>query len=285
MMHGVVRSVMDYGAFVDIGGVDGLLHVREISWSRVNHPSDVLKPGQGVDVKVIGVDRDHRKISLSLKQAAGDPWALVEHKYPMKSRHTAKIVKLMDFGAFAELEPGVEGLIPIGQMTWAGRVKHPSDVVQVGAMVEVEIAKMEMDKRRISLSMKSLQENPWSKVGQMYAVDGVYTGKVTRTTDFGAFVQLEPGIEGLVHISELSDKRVNRVTEVVKEGAEIKVKVLEVDPKNQRISLSSKDSRFAEAGAVEEAAAAPAAPAPEAHGQKKKKEKERPRRGGLGWNW
>ena len=240
LRHGVVRSIMDYGAFVDIGGVDGLLHVREMSWSRVKHPADILSVGMEVDVVVTEVDREKKRIGLSLRQAGGDPWSTVGQKYPVGSRHQAQIMNLADFGAFAQLEPGIEGLIPIGQMTWAGRIKHPSDVVQVGQMVEVEILNVDPVKQRIGLSMKSMQENPWSDIELKYAPDQICTGTVARTTDFGAFVTLEPGVDGLVHISQLADHHVKSVSEVVQAGQDVTVKVLSVDPGAQRIGLTIK---------------------------------------------
>ena len=269
LRHGIVRRLMEFGAFVDIGGVDGLLHVREMSWARVKDPSDILTEGQVIDVVVIGVDREKNRISLSLRQAGGDPWTTVEQKYEVGMRCQGQITSLQDFGAFAELEPGIEGLIPISQMTWAGRIRHPSDVVQPGMMVEVEVINLDLEKRRIGLSMKSMQENPWDGVEQRYQVDQICTGTVARLTDFGAFVTLEGGIDGLVHISELADKRVERASSVVREGQEIRVKVLSVDPGARRISLSAKD--LGGAAEVEEVV----------QEDSNKPPKERPRRGGL----
>lgn len=281
--HGVVRSLMDYGAFVDLGGVDGLLHVREMSWARVKHPKDILSEGQGIDVLVIGVDREKQRISLSLKQAGGDPWTVVEQKYFEGSHHTVTVTNLMDFGAFAELEPGVEGLIPISQMTWAGRVRHPSDVVQVGAIAEVEIMKVNVTDRKISMSMKKLQANPWEAITERYQPEQLCKGKVCRITDFGAFVTLEEGVDGLIHISELSDKRVAKVGDVVSEGQEVDVKVRSVDAKERRIALTMKglstDSESVDAASTTETADTQ----PSHSGSSKKKKKDRPRRGGLSW--
>ncbi len=281
---GIVRNLMDYGAFVDIGGADGLLHIREMSWARIKHPREILAEGQEVEVVVLSVDPEKRKISLSLKQTSGDPWATAAQTYAPGTRHTAQVMKLMDFGAFAELEPGVEGLIPISEMTWAGRVRHPSDVVKAGAQVEVEIIKMDPATRKISMSMKKVQSNPWENIADRYKAEQVLTGKVVRITDFGAFVTLEEGVDGLIHISELSHKRVAQVSDVVKEGQEVTVKVLEVDEGNGRIALSTK-------GLGEDAANAPAdTPAPQTAGSSAgaqtapTKSKSRPRRGGLGWD-
>lgn len=284
LKHGVVRSLMDYGAFVDIGGVDGLLHVREMSWAHVKHPKDILTVGQGIDVVVVGVDREKQRIALSLRQAGGDPWTTAEHKYPVGSRHQAQIKNLADFGAFAELESGIDGLIPISQMTWAGRIRHPSDVVQSGMMVEVEIMSIDVAKRRISLSMKNLQENPWANITSRYAPDQIHTGTVARVTDFGAFVTLEPGVDGLVHISEMAAHRVNHASDVVKEGQEVQVKILSVDTAEQRIALSIKGVHEHSGGAsfesseIGHSSVEPSGGTPE---KKDKKKKDRPRRGGL----
>jgi len=274
--HGVVRSIMDYGAVVDLGGVDGLLHVREMSWARVKHPKDILSEGQGIDVVVIKVDKEKQRISLSLKQAGGDPWTVVEQTYFEGSRHQAKITNLMDFGAFAELEPGVDGLIPISQMSWAGRVRHPSDVVQTGTLVEVEIMKVDVGARKISMSMKKLLANPWEGIGERYQKDQICKGVVCRVTDFGAFVTLEEGVDGLVHISELSDKRVAKTSDVVQEGQEVEVKVKNVDAKEQRIGLTMK-GLDTEGSGREQGSVSPGSEVVKPN----KKKKDRPRRGGL----
>jgi len=278
--HGTVRSIMDYGAFIDLGGADGLLHIREMSWARIKHPRDILSVGQEIDVLVIGVDTEHKRISLSLRQAGGDPWSTVEHKYPVGSRHQVQISNVVDFGAFAELESGVEGLIPIGQMSWAGRIRHPSEVVQPGGLVEVEVLSVDIQKRRISLSMKSLQENPWANITEKYLLDHMYKGTVARVTDFGAFVTLEPGVDGLIHISELSDKHVKRAEDVVKEGQEVQVKILQVETDNRRISLTMKGIADTGQDQQEEETSSR-----EDRAMETKKKKDRPLRGGLDWNW
>jgi small subunit ribosomal protein S1 len=277
--HGVVRSIMDYGAFVDLGGADGLLHVREMSWARVKHPSEILSDGQNIEVVVTKVDKENRKIGLSLKQASGDPWIAAEQKYTVGSRHIAQVTNLMDFGAFAELESGLDGLIPISEMTWAGRVRHPSDVVQVGAQVEVEMIKVDRENRKISMSIKKVQSNPWQNISQRYQKDQIVEGTVARITDFGAFVSLEDGVDGLIHISELSDKRVAQVADVVQEGQTVTVKILSVDEGQGKISLSMKSLIEA---VVSETPAAGDSEASTSDTAKKKK--DRPRRGGLGWD-
>lgn len=238
--HGTVTRLADFGAFVDIGGMDGLLHVSEMSWARVNDPKEILQVGQEIDVVVIDVDKVKQRISLSLKLAGGDPWTTAQQNYAVGTRHTARVTHLQDFGAFAELEPGLEGLIPISEMTWTGRIRHPKDMVQPGTKVEVEILRVDPEKRRISLSMKNLQENPWFNVEQKYICNEIYTGKVVRLTEFGAFVTLEDGVDGLIHISELSNKRVNKTGDVVSVDQDVSVRVLKVDPENQKISLSMK---------------------------------------------
>jgi len=288
--RGVVRSMAEYGAFIDLGGVDGLLHVSEMSWARVKHPKDILEVGQEIDVIVKSIDLEKKRIGLSLKLVAGNPWDTVEQKYLPGARCQGRIVKLMNFGAFTELEPGVEGLIPVGEMTWAGRIRHPSEVLKPGEMVEVEIMDVDPEKQRISLSMKRIQGNPWDNIENKYVKDEIYTGKVVRLTDFGAFVSLEPGVDGLIHISELSDKHVNQVGEVVKENDEVRVKVLGVDVKGQRISLSLKATAVSnveqQAAAAELPAQTAAVQATEVQGSPEvtaKKKASKPRRGGLSW--
>ncbi|MBN1846784.1 MAG: S1 RNA-binding domain-containing protein [Sedimentisphaerales bacterium] len=272
---GTVSRLADFGAFIDLGGADGLLHVSEMSWARVNHPKEILQVGQQIDVVVLEVDKDKQRISLSLKMAGGDPWKDAGQKYAPGTRHQAQVTHLQDFGAFAELEPGLEGLIPISEMTWAGRIRHPKDMVRPGTKVEVEVLNLDIDKRRISLSMKKLQGNPWLNIHQKYVRNETYTGTVARLTDFGAFVTLEEGVDGLVHISELADKHVQKAADVVKVGEEVTVRVLRVDPDQQRIALSMKG--FSGEPAPE--AGAPDAAAPPTSVKKK----DRPRRGGLSW--
>jgi len=238
--HGTVTRLAEFGAFVDIGGVDGLLHVSEMSWARVNDPKEILQVGQEIDVMVIDVDKVKQRVSLSLKLAGGDPWSTAQQNYAVGTRHQAQVTHLQDFGAFAELEPGLEGLIPISEMTWTGRIRHPRDMVQPGTKLEVEILKIDTEKRRISLSMKNLQENPWLNIEQKFVRGDIYQGKVVRLADFGAFVTLEEGVDGLIHISELSNKRVNKTSDVVSVGQEVSVRVLKVDSDNQKISLSMK---------------------------------------------
>jgi len=266
---GVVGNIMDYGAFVDIGGVDGLLHIRDLSWRPVEKVTDVLKVGDAVDVQILKIDEERGRISLGLKQCQPDPWENVEEKYPVESAQKVRVVRLADFGAFAELEEGLEALIPISEMGWA-RVNKTSDVVSIGDVVDVRVIRVEANKRRIALSMKQATKDPWEGIHESFEPNSVVTGRVTRLADFGAFVELVPGVEAMIHISELSESRVRACSDVVQEGQEVEAKVLGVDPKNRRISLSLK------------ALIAPAAVTPDskAAAQKPKKRK-RPLRGGL----
>ncbi len=237
---GTVRSIMDYGAFIDLGGIDGLVHVSEISWAHIDKPSEFLVVGQQVDVFIKEVNREKKRLALSMKLVSGDPWATVDQKFPVGMHCQAKIVRLMNFGAFAQLEPGIEGLIPVSEMSWLGRVNHPKEVVSEGDVVDVEILKCSKEDKQISMSIKAVQGNPWENIEEKYAPENDYTGKVVRLSDFGAFVELEPGVDGLIHISELSDKHIKRAGDAVSEGEEVKVRVLEVDPRRKRIALSIK---------------------------------------------
>ncbi len=272
--EGVVRRLVDFGAFVDIGGIDGLLHVSDMSYSRINHPKDMLKVGDKLQVKILKVDLVKDRVSLGLKQLAPDPWTLVEGKYTVSDTAEGRVTKLMDFGAFVELEPGIEGLIPISEISWTTRIGHPKDVLSIGDNVRVSILAVSGAKRKISLSLKALGEDPWVGVGERYQADAIVSGAVTRTTDFGAFVQLEDGIEGLIHISELSETRVRSVNDVVRDGEVIQVKVLSVDGDQRRISLSLKGAT--ETGTLD-------APANPALAASKKKKRQKPMRGGLSW--
>jgi small subunit ribosomal protein S1 len=274
---GVVRRLADFGAFVDLGGIDGLLHISDISYSRLGHPREMLKEGQEIEVKVLKVDLVKDRISLGLKQLAADPWSLVENKYRAGDTIEGRVTKLMDFGAFVELEPGIEGLIPVSELSWTQRVTHPKDIVHVGDAVRVAVLGVSAEKRKISLSLKALGADPWSGAAERYQPEAVVSGLVTRTTTFGAFVQLEEGLEGLVHISQLSDQRVRAVGDVLKVGEVIQVRVLTVDTPQRRISLSLKGiGGSEEASAVQETAG-------ETAPQSKKKERKKPLRGGLSW--
>ncbi|MEW6250419.1 MAG: S1 RNA-binding domain-containing protein [Planctomycetota bacterium] len=274
---GVVRRLADFGAFVDIGGIDGLLHVSDMSWSRVNHPGDMLKEGAEIEVKVLKVDLVKDRVSLGLKQLSADPWSLVEGRYRVGDTLDGKVTKLMDFGAFVELEPGVEGLIPISELSWTQRIHHPKDVLTVGDNVRVAVLNVSAEKRKLSLSLKALGQDPWQGITERYQPEAVVSGRIVRTTNFGAFVQLEEGVEGLVHISQLSEQRVRAVQDVAEIGKVVQVRVLSVDPAQRRISLSMKGISGPEAGAPVAESPQPAAAPP------RKKERKKPLRGGLSW--
>ncbi len=269
---GVVRRLADFGAFVDLGGLDGLLHVSDMSYARVNHPADILKEGQEIEVKVLKVDLVKDRISLGLKQLSPDPWTSVEGKYHAGDTIDGRVTKLMDFGAFVELEPGIEGLIPISEMSWAQRIMHPKDILKVGDQVRMAVLSLDPAKRKFSLSLKALSQDPWLTVGERYLPNTMVSGAVTRTTNFGAFVQLEEGVEGLIHISELSAQRVRAVTDVVKPGQVIHVRIIGVDTAQRRISLSLKP--LVEERPHEAAASAESKPRAE-------KKRKRELRGGL----
>lgn len=236
---GKVRRITDFGAFVDIGGLDGLLHIRDLSWGTVEKVSDVIQVNQEIDVVILKLEPDRDRISLGFKQIQPDPWSKVEEHFQVGITLKARIVRIADFGAFAELEPGVEGLIPISEMSWA-HIKNPATVVTVGDMVDVVVIRLEPQKRRVALSMKQAQEDPWSSVLESFTEKSIIKGKVTRITAFGAFVELVAGVEGLIHISEMSDKRIKSCSEVVQAGQEVEARVLGVDQDNRRISLSIK---------------------------------------------
>jgi small subunit ribosomal protein S1 len=240
-VRGIVRNLTDYGAFVDIGGVDALLHVSDISWSRVNKPSDVLSPEQEIEAKVLKVDPARRRISLGMKQLQPHPWDAAAEKYQAGGRVRGTVTRLADFGAFVELEPGIEGLIHISEMAWTKRVKHPSEVLKAGEIVEAVILGVNSGDRRISLGLKQALGDPWADVPRKFAPGTVVEGPVTNLTKFGAFVQLAEGIEGMVHISEISsEKRIEHPQEVLKVGQVVQAQVLDVDPQKRQVRLSIK---------------------------------------------
>lgn len=235
---GVVRSLMPYGAFVDLGGVDGLVHISDISHRRLDDPAQVLTEGQQVQVKVLKIDREENRISLGIKQAMPDPWEGAAARYPADSLTTGRISRLADFGAFVELEEGVEGLIPLGEMTFERRIRKADEVVNAGDVVRVRVLAVEPDRRRISLSLKRAGDDPWIGASVRWPAESIVEGVVRRLETFGAFVELTPGVDGLVHISELAEGRVRAVSDVVKEGQTVQAKVLSVDEERRRISLS-----------------------------------------------
>ncbi len=240
-VHGTVRSLTDYGAFVDIGGVDALLHVSDISRSRVSKPADVLSVGQEIEVKVLKIDSEKRRISVGMKQLEPDPWDSVSTKYKAGERARGTVTRLLDFGAFVELEPGLEGLIHISEMSWGRKVRTPGDVVKPGDTVEAVILGVSPAERRISLGLKQALGDPWADAAEKFPVGSVIEGPVTSLTKFGAFVQLSEGIEGMIHISDISaEKRINHPQEVLKVGQSIKAQVLELDVEKRRLKLGIK---------------------------------------------
>lgn len=240
-VRGTVRSLADYGAFVDIGGVDGLLHVGEISWQRVNKPSDVLTVGDEVEARVLKIDSDKRRISLSMKQLQAHPWDAVPDKFKVGERARGTVTRVMDFGAFVELEPGIEGLIHVSEMSWAKRVRTAGDVVKPGETVEAVILGVNAGERRLSLGLKQALGDPWAEVARKIAPGSVVEGPVTNITKFGAFVQTAEGVEGMIHISEMSaEKRINHPQEVLKVGQVVKAQVLSVDIEKRNMRLSMK---------------------------------------------
>jgi small subunit ribosomal protein S1 len=241
IVTGEVKNIADFGAFVDLGGIDGLLHITDMSWSRINHPSELLKLGQKVEVKVLNIDREKDKIALGLKQKEASPWEEIEKKYPVGSRLRGTVVNIMSYGAFVRLEDGIEGLVHISEMSWTRRVNHPSEVVQPDQEVDVVVLEINKDKQEISLGMKQTEVNPWELVGEKYPPGTIIEGKVRNLANYGAFVEIEPGIDGLLHISDMSwTKKVTHPNELIKKGDVVRCVVLEVEKDKQRISLGIK---------------------------------------------
>jgi small subunit ribosomal protein S1 len=238
---GVVKNITDYGAFVDLGGIDGLLHVSDLSYGNVTHPSAVIQVGEQLTVKVLKFDPEKERISLGLKQMHPDPWEHIEHKFPVGSRVVGRVVSVTDYGAFVELEPGVEGLIHISEMTWSRRMKHPSKVVRVGDQVEAVVLDLKAHEHRISLGMKQLEADPWTTVAERYSVGSVVEGRVRKLSDFGAFIEIEEGVDGLVHVSDMSwTVRVKHPSEIVKKGQVVQAVILNIDAPSRRLSLGIK---------------------------------------------
>jgi small subunit ribosomal protein S1 len=244
ILEGAVKNITDFGVFIDLGGVDGLLHINDLSWGRVAHPSEVVALDEKIKVVVLDFNEDKDRISLGLKQLQPHPWEDVENKYPVSSVIRGKVVSISDYGAFVELEKGVEGLIHISEMSWTQHIKHPSKVLSVGEMVDAKVLNIQKDERKISLGLKQLEPDPWQTLSERYPVGSRHKGKVRNLTNFGAFVELEDGIDGLIHISDLSwTKKIRHPGEVVKKGDDIDVVVLNVDRDNRRISLGYKQTQ------------------------------------------
>ncbi|WP_020675636.1 30S ribosomal protein S1 [Geopsychrobacter electrodiphilus] len=241
VVDGIVKNLTDYGAFIDLGGIDGLLHITDMSWGRVKHPSDIIAVGDRIKVKVLKFDRDKERVSLGLKQIAPDPWLDVQAKYPVDVRVTGKVVSLTDYGAFIELEEGVEGLIHVSEMSWTKRIKHPNKILNIGDDVESVVLALDTENRRISLGLKQIEPNPWEVIGEKFPIGTIIEGQVKNITDFGVFVGVDEGIDGLVHISDLSwTKRIKHPSEAFKKGDVVKAVVLNIDRENERFSLGLK---------------------------------------------
>src|SRR4051794_5760347 len=240
---GVVKNITDFGAFIDLGGVDGLLHITDMSWGRISHPSELVQIGAELEVKVLDIDWTRERISLGLKQLQSYPWKDVAEKYPVGTRVTGKVVSITNYGAFIELEPGIEGLVHISEMSWTRNVRHPSKLVSIGETIEAVVLKVDPNEEKISLGMKQTEQDPWMVLPLKYPVGTRINGKVRNLTSFGAFVEIEPGIDGLIHISDMSwTKRVQHPSEVVKKGDAVDVVILNIDAENKRISLGLKQA-------------------------------------------
>ena len=241
VVDGIVKNITDYGVFVDLGGIDGLLHITDMSWGRVGHPSEMFQIGDKIKVKILSFDRDSERVSLGLKQLVDDPWTKAEEKYPVETKVRGKVVSLTDYGAFVEIEEGVEGLIHVSEMSWTKKIRHPSKILSVGDEVEAIVLSINPESKRISLGMKQLESNPWDVIAQKYPVGTTIAGKIKNITDFGIFIGIDEGIDGLVHISDISwTKRVKHPSEIFRKNQEVQAIVLNIDKDNERFSLGIK---------------------------------------------
>jgi small subunit ribosomal protein S1 len=241
VLIGTVKNITEYGVFVDLGGVDGLLHITDISWGRVKHPSDMFRMGDQINVKVLNLDLEKERVSLGMKQLTPDPWSIAVQKFPVGSKVTGRVVSLTDYGAFVELQEGIEGLIHVSEMSWTRKVRHPSKVVSVGESVEAVVLDIKPDARRISLGMKQAAPNPWDVIAEKYPVGTTIEGKIKNITDFGIFIGIDEGIDGLVHISDISwTKRIKHPSEIYKKGDTVQAIVLDIEKENERFSLGIK---------------------------------------------
>jgi len=241
VLTGTVKNLTDYGAFVDLGGIDGLLHITDMSWGRLTHPHDLVQVGDQIQVKVLKFDKEKQRVSLGFKQLTPDPWLDAADRYPVGARVQGRVISVTDYGAFVELEQGIEGLVHVSEMTWSKRMKHPSKIVNVGDHVEAAVLNVNPQERRISLGLKQLESNPWESLHEKYPVGSIVEGKVRNLTDFGAFIEIEDGIDGLVHVSNLSwTKRIKHPSEVLKKGDRVRAAVLAIEPDQRRLSLGVK---------------------------------------------
>ena len=238
---GTVKNLTDFGAFIDLNGIDGLLHITDMSWGRIGHPSEVLKVGQDIDVVVLDVNKDKERVSLGLKQKMENPWASIEGKFPIGTKVKGKVVNLVPYGAFVELEPGVEGLVHVTELSWTKRIAKPGDVLTVGQEIEAQVLGINRDEQKISLGIRQLETNPWDSAESKYAPGAHVKGKIRNLTSYGAFIELEEGLDGMIHVSDISwTRKINHPSEVFKKGDDVEAQVLEVDKANQRIALGIK---------------------------------------------
>jgi small subunit ribosomal protein S1 len=241
VVTGTVKNLTEYGAFIDLGGIDGLLHVSDMSHGRVTHPSQVLQAGQEITAKVLKFDRAKERISLGIRQLTPDPWESMAERLPQGSRIVGRVMSVTDYGAFVEIEPGVEGLIHVSEMTWSRRMKHPNKVVKPGDQVEAVVIEVKQKERRVSLGIKQLEADPWTTVGDRYSIGSVVEGRVRKLTDFGAFLEIEEGVDGLVHVSDISwSKHIKHPSELLKKGQTMQAVILSIDAPNRRLSLGIK---------------------------------------------
>tara|TARA_B100000676_G_scaffold104191_1_gene103948 strand:- start:4502 stop:6361 length:1860 start_codon:yes stop_codon:yes gene_type:complete len=241
VLGGTVKNITDFGAFIDLGGIDGLLHITDITWGRINHPSEKISIGEELEVKIIDYDPETVRVSLGLKQLQSEPWNGIEDKYPINSVVKGKVVNMMKYGAFVELEEGVEGLVHVSEMSWTRHIKHPTDLFKIGDILEAKVLTVESNEKKISLGIKQLQDNPWDKIEEKYEVDSIHEGVVKNLTQYGAFVQLEEGVDGLVHISDMSwTEIVKHPKDVLNKGDKVKIKILDLSNKEHRLSLGIK---------------------------------------------
>jgi small subunit ribosomal protein S1 len=241
VVQGKVKNITEYGVFIDLGGLDGLLHITDMSWKRIKHPKEMVQLGDDLELKILNFDREGQKVSLGLKQLVADPWQDIETKYPVEQKFTGTVTNLADYGAFVELEEGVEGLVHISEMSWTRKLRHPSQMVHVGDEVEVIVLGVDPDKKRISLGMKQIKPNPWDVVAEKYPEGTVLEGAIKNITEFGVFIGIEEGIDGLIHVSDISwTKKIRHPSEVYKSGDIVQAKVLTVDKENEKFTLGIK---------------------------------------------
>ena len=241
VLEGTVKNVTEYGLFIDLGGIDGLLHITDLSWGRVGHPSEMYQFGDNITVKVLNFDKETGRVSLGLKQLKSDPWANADETYQIGAKLKGRVVSLTDYGAFVEVEEGVEGLIHVSEMSWTRKIRHPSQILKAGDIVEAVVLNVDPANKRISLGLKQIEPNPWDIIGEKYPVGTTIEGRIKNITDFGIFIGIDEGIDGLVHISDLSwTKRVKHPSEIYKKGQEVQAVVLNIDKENERFSLGTK---------------------------------------------